>query len=494
MASSWARTYRALARLVASRRPLVFLRTFEEDRALRLVRQVAANVFKTEATVFEWSSTLGLRQGDTPAREGSQDPLAGLDAVVGVDAPAIFAFCDLHPHFDDPRVVRRLREACGSLRDDNRTIVAISPTGKVPFELLREAFVLDLPLPGIEELSEIFVKVRGAFPRVQINLMEDEQAALLRAVGGMTEEEARGAFVRLFLGKKELAPTAIEEVLVEKRQMVGKEGVLEFVAHRPAVEEIGGLSKLKEWLRIRARFVSGESGVRGLQPPRGVLLMGVSGCGKSLAAKAIADLWQVALLRLDLARVYAGPLGTPEENLESALTMAETLAPCVLWIDEIETAILGGGSSDNMVHRLFSSFLTWMQEKKELVFVAATANQIDSLPPELLRKGRFDEIFYIGLPGEEQRAEVFSLHLARRGCDPLVFDTLSLAQSSSGFSAAEIEGAIVSAIYEASDRGEELTERIIHRQVANTVPLSTTMSEQIKTIERWAQARAVKAD
>ncbi|MFH2010409.1 MAG: AAA family ATPase, partial [bacterium] len=317
--------------------------------------------------------------------------------------------------------------------------------------------------------------------------------ALLRGALGLTEDEVRTAFLKLFL-RPLAGPELVSGMYEEKHQIVRRDGILDFIQPRVTLDDIGGLAALKEWLRQREQLFSPEAEAFGLDKPKGVLLTGISGCGKSFAAKAVAHHWRLPLLRLDMNRIYAGLAGSPEQTLEAAIRTAEAIAPCVLWIDEIETAIVGThGDGGGQATRIFSSFLTWMQEKEQMVFVAATANEIDKLPPEMLRKGRFDEIFFVDLPTRAERAEILTVHLRKRNQDPEALDLLGVSKATEGFTGAELEQLVVSAMYFAFEWDRPVMDTDLYTSLGRTVPLSRTMIERIKTIKRWADSRAVKA-
>ncbi|MCC6750806.1 MAG: AAA family ATPase [Deltaproteobacteria bacterium] len=479
-------------KLVAARYSLVFVETFEEERLERVLASLAGRAFSQPVPLHVWSLTEGL-VSEGQALPGTQDPVAALDAVIAFARPALFLFRDLHRCYGEPRVARRLREACRALRNSYKTIFVSGPSLEAPLEVQKELSLLDLPLPNIAEMDRIFADACASLKNVTLEL-GDERDALLRGALGLTEDEARQAFIKLMVGKKTVTPAIIEKLYEEKRDIVRREGILDYVPPRVRLEEIGGLAVLKDWLRQRQRFFSREAEDFGLSPPKGLLITGISGCGKSMAVQAVSTYWHMPLMRLDMNRVYAGVAGSPERTLERALRTAESIAPCVLWIDEIETAIVGAkGEGAGPATRIFSSFLTWMQEKEQIVFVAATANEIDKLPPELLRKGRFDEIFFVDLPSEAERMDIFSVHLKRRNQDLAGFDLVSLSKSTPGFNGAEIEQVVLSALYGAFDQNRGLTMKDLYRSLGRMVPLSTTMSERIKEIKRWADTRAVKA-
>jgi SpoVK/Ycf46/Vps4 family AAA+-type ATPase len=481
-------------RLIAARQTLVFVQTYEEQRVERLLGRLAREAYSKPVPLYTWSVTEGLRANGEVVPD-TEEPAAALEAVMAFPRAALFLFRDLHNYLDDPLTVRRLRDVHRACEETYKSVFVTGPELQVPLECRKEFAVLDLPLPTVKEIDRLFSEVCAQFPDLEVAL-GDQREDVLRGTLGLTEDEARYAFAKLLLGTRRVGPEIIDKLYEEKRHIVRKEGILEYVPPRVRIDEIGGLRVLKEWLRKRKRFFSNEAEEFGLDPPKGLLVTGISGCGKSMAVQAISAYWMMPMLRLDMNRVYGAVAGTPERSLEVAIRTAEAVSPCVLWIDEIETALVGtkGGDGMGLATRIFSSFLTWMQEKEQIVFVAATANEIDKLPPELLRKGRFDEIFFVDLPKEHDRCEIFAVHLARRNKNPDDYDLVSLAKSTPGFNGAEIEQIVLSAMYTAFDEGREPTMNDLYRSLGRMVPLSTTMSERIKEIKRWADTRAVKAN
>jgi AAA+ superfamily predicted ATPase len=478
---------------MAARQSLVYVITHEEDRLERLLVSLSQQAFSQPVGMYVWTITEGMSNGKETL-PGSDDPMVALEAVIAYPRAALYLFKDLHRFFKDPRVIRRIRDVYGACRNKYKTVFISGPELEVPLECRKEIGVLELPLPSLSEIEQLFDEVSSGFKNVSMELADAKQD-LLRGTLGLTEDEARFAFTKLFLGRRRIGPEIIEKLYEEKRQIVRKEGILEYVPPRIKLEQIGGLAMLKDWLRKRNRFFSRDAEDYGLDPPKGILVTGISGCGKSMAVQAISAYWMMPMLRLDMNRVYGAVAGTPERSLEIAIRTAEAVSPCVLWIDEIETALVGTrGDGGGLSTRIFSSFLTWMQEKEQVVFVAATANEIDKLPPELMRKGRFDEIFFVDLPDEKDRSEIFAVHLAKRGKDPAGFDLVSLAKSTNGFNGAEIEQVVLAAMFSAFDQNRQLAMNDLYRSLGRMVPLSTTMAERIKEIKRWADTRAVRAN
>jgi SpoVK/Ycf46/Vps4 family AAA+-type ATPase len=466
--------------------------TWEERVVEEMVRELSRRIFSAPVPVFVWSITDGLVGPEGPV-EGTSGVGEALQHAIGFSGGALYVMRDVHALMDDPAVVRKLRDAFHALKSQYRTVFLVQPVVRVPGDLNREIVVEHAPMPDETVLGALLDEVLGMFPRSENQLSADDRLDFVRAGLGLTADEARAAFTRVLMGRKVLDEDVITAMHEEKRQAVRKSGVLEYVPNRVALDELGGLANLKQWLLQRERFFGKQAAEFGISAPKGLLVTGISGCGKSLCVQAIAAAWRLPMVRLDMNKVYAAALGSPEVTLETAIRTAEQVSPCVLWIDEIETAIVGSEESSNLASRLFSSFLTWMQEKEALVFVAATANEIDRLPPELLRKGRFDEIFFVDLPVESERAEIFAVHLRKRGQDLANFETTSLAKATKGFNGAEIEQVVANGLFIAFEAGRPLSQHDLYTTLGRIVPLSTTMAERIKDIKRWADTRAVKA-
>jgi SpoVK/Ycf46/Vps4 family AAA+-type ATPase len=367
----------------------------------------------------------------------------------------------------------------------------------IPREIRKEVALVPFDLPTPQELAQVLEAVLGGFAKggkVEVNLPEGERAPFVTALQGLTLNEARHALLRAFSGRSTIDAEALDAVFEEKAQLTRKEGILEFIPQRWLLEDIGGLDNLKDWLLKREKLFKDPDPEARELIPRGVLFMGVSGCGKSMAVKAISSLWNLPLFRLDLGEVFSGSWGTPDEAFARALETVEVLSPAILWIDEIEMGVAGYVEGAAGVHaRIFAAFLTWMQEKPSQIFVAATANRIDLLPPEVIRKGRFDQIFFCDLPSEKEREEIFDVHLRKRGVGTAKLDLQILAKGTKGWNGAEIEQAVVSALTEARSEKRDVKEDDLFFQIGKIVPLSKTMSEKIKQIRSWAHDRAISA-
>jgi hypothetical protein len=491
--------------LIRARYPILYIVTAEELRVQEFVMALAQ---RRQKKVFEWSCSTGLgpaglsiqvqKQRNSPTR----DPLIALDEVIDHVGPAIFLFKDFHPFLSkgNHTVIRKFKEIAQHLKSSYKTIVLISPVVELPAELEKEITLVNFPLPSREELSlqldGIIAEVSQS-GAVRIDLDEASRERLLEASLGLTLGEAENVFARIFVKNNCLTAEHVREVFSEKQQIIRKSGVLEYHSDSESIDQVGGLGVLKDWLQKRSIAFSKEAREFGLPAPKGMLLLGVQGCGKSLSAKAVASLWQLPLLRFDMGRVFGSYVGSSEENIRRAIAVAESVAPAVLWVDEIDKAFAGSQSSGisdaGTSARVFGTFLTWLSEKKSPVFVVATANDISHLPPELLRKGRLDEIFFVDLPALTEREQIFAIHLSKRGRDPANFHLRAFAEASQNFSGAEIEQAIISALYDAFSARSELTTRQIVNALRQTVPLATTMDEQIAHLRHWAEGRARNA-
>lgn len=488
--------------LIRARYPILYVVSSEELRVQEMIQKVATDQQKA---LIEWSCTMGLVPSGTSLQSvrnrtaATKDPITAMDHVIDQVEPAIFLFKDLHPFLtrNHPAVIRRLKEIAQQLKNSHKTLVLVSPVMEIPVELEKEVTLITFPLPTRAELSELLDRITEEvrqYAEVQINLSAEGRERLLQAALGLTTGEAENIFAKIVVRDCQLSGDDVNEVLAEKQQIIRKSGLLEYHAADESFANVGGLGNLKQWLQKRSIAFSDDARRFGLPAPKGVLLLGVQGCGKSLCAKAVASLWQLPLLRFDIGRMFSGLVGSSEENMRRAIGVASSVAPAVLWVDEIDKALSGthsSGSSDGgTTARVFGTFLTWLSEKTAPVFVVATANDVSQLPPELLRKGRLDEIFFVDLPSREERIEIAGIQLAKRARDMSQFDLPLLADASTNFSGAEIEQAVVSALYDAFSEKRELTTSHVLEAFQQTVPLATTMSEKVAELRNWAQGRA----
>jgi ATP-dependent 26S proteasome regulatory subunit len=491
--------------LIRARYPILYVVTSEEARVQNLVLEIAQ---KRQKKVFEWSYTTGIVPAGTSIQSqkhrnaATKDPLMALDQVIEQVEPALFLFKDFHPFLtrNNFAVIRKLKEIALHLKNSFKTVVLVAPLMEIPTELEKEITVLNFPLPGRDDLSMLLDKIIQDvkdFKQIQIDLDGPGRERLLRAALGLTLSEAENVFAKIIVKGERLSGEDVHDVFSEKQQIIRKSGLLEYYPSSETFSHVGGLTVLKEWLQKRAVAFTEEARAFGLPPPKGILMLGVQGCGKSLCAKAVSSLWQLPLLRFDMGRMFNSLVGSSEENVRRAIAVAESVAPAILWVDEIDKAFAGSqvsGSTDGgTTARVFGTFLTWLSEKSSPVFVAATANDISNLPPELMRKGRLDEMFFVDLPSAEERKEIFAIHLARRGRDPQTFNLEELADATKDFSGAEIEESVISALYDAFYAGHDIETQDILQAVRQTVPLSKTMDEQINRLRSWAEGRARNA-
>lgn len=488
-----------LDQLIRARYSLIYVVTWEEDRAHQMLADLAA---KRKKNLFEWSITDGMRcvygtdQGQSGGKR-TREPLAVLNHILQADDSAIYVLKDFHMSIEAPEIIRQLRDLSETLRHTKKTIVILSPVLKIPPELDKAVTIIDLPLPTYEELRHLLderILGSGGTRRFEVSLTGDERTALVKAAQGLTMTEAENAFARAIVSDRSLDGSDIHAIIEEKKQVIRKSEVLEYYDVAGGIPSVGGMDLLKDWLRKRIRAFNDDARAYGLPQPRGILLMGVQGCGKSLVAKTIAAAWHLPLLRMDMSMIFQGYIGSSEQNMRKAVKVAESLAPVVLWIDEIEKAfsgVEGSGSSDaGTTARVVGTFLTWIQEKTQPVFVVATANEVKGLPPELLRKGRLDEIFFVDLPDDRERTDIFRIHLARLRRDPSRFDLEALAKASEGYSGAEIEQSVISAMHDSFFENREVTTADVLNSIEESIPLSTTMREKIEQLRVWATDRA----
>ncbi|MGB9071026.1 MAG: AAA family ATPase [Terriglobales bacterium] len=555
--------------LINSSTPIVVMETVEELRAVSLVRTACSQL---NLAVFEWtiadglvrsgSSVAGVGPGLGPGQGGSEtcphtfsatpqatakptglaravlsaagsdtglapkaaiyntaDPVQALANMESMTVEAAFILKDFHRHMDNPVIVRRLRDVGQKFSANRRTLVLTAPSIEMPPELASLVEFLDLPLPDPARLREI---IRETYTRMsgthtlKLQLDADGVDAMAANLRGLTEEEAERAISQSIVARYALAPACVTDVLEAKKALLKRSQMLEFVDATDSMASVGGLENLKHWLAQRRGAWEDHARQFGLDPPKGVIILGVQGCGKSLCARSVAGEWKLPLVKFDTAAVYDKYIGETEKRIQKVFKVAEGLAPCVLWIDELEKVFAGSGpdsaSADAGVSsRLLASFLSWMQERKSPVFVAATCNNVTVLPPELIRKGRFDELFFVDLPNAAERRQIFQIQLTRRKRNPADYDLDRVAAAAKGFSGAEIESAVQGAMYAAFSRDgvspvspvanlvspnapkQELTTDDLLAALSSTVPLSTTRAEEIAQLRAWAKERAVWA-
>ncbi|HHQ47724.1 MAG TPA: AAA family ATPase [Acidobacteria bacterium] len=471
---------------LASAYPLVFLVGAEEERLQSLLEGFARAARPEPLPVRVWNCVDGFAGGEA---DGLDDPIEALGWIAREGPPGFYLFKDLDGLLGDRRVLRRLRDTAMAVRGSGRFLFLLTPGLEVPERLKPLSYVVVSLFPEESEIRALVAeRLKG---RATTEQLVDR---LVTALKGMSLTEAEHLLRRLLARHQTLGEDFITEVLSEKEQITRKEGILEFVPTGESLADIGGLDQLKEWVRERSNLFSADARRQGLPIPRGVLLMGMSGCGKSLAVKVIAQVWKLPLFRLDMNLVFAGTHGSPEWVFHRALQAVESVAPAVLWIDEIEMGIAGyhEGESGSLT-RIFSTFLTWMQEHRAEVFIAATANRINLLPAEIIRKGRFDQVFFVDLPNDEERKEILAIHMRRQKIDPAAYDLVLLSSATRGWNGAEIEQAVISARISAVAHGTRLTQNDLLVAFGKVIPLSRTMEEQLKAIRSWARTRALPA-
>ncbi|MFH0795839.1 MAG: AAA family ATPase [Candidatus Omnitrophota bacterium] len=484
--------------LIRARYPIIYIISWEETRVTEELAKIGSSRGKK---TYIWTIDRGLLPYGTPLQsekllDTTKDPLNAIETVTKSTESAIYIFEDFHPFLGDPVVIRKLRTLSCILTKSHKTLILLSPLLKLPPELEKNVTVLDFDLPDIADLDRLIDRIVAQVkdnPQVSLNLDTRTREQIIRAALGLTTEEAENAFAKAIVLNNRLGPEEIPLILSEKKQIIRKSGLLEYCASEESLENVGGLDILKDWLGKRNLAFSKEAQNFGLPEPKGILLLGVQGCGKSLCAKAVSSLWKMPLLRLDMGKIFSSLVGSSEENTRKAISIAESIAPDILWIDEIEKAFAGTQSSTfsdaGTTARVFGGFISWLQEKKTPVFVIATANNIEQLPPELMRKGRFDEIFFVDLPRPEERKEIFSIHLKKRKRNPEKFDLEKIARVSVGFSGAEIEQVVISALFDAFQAGKDITTDFLLNSIKQTVPLSVTMKENLDNLRNWAATR-----
>jgi SpoVK/Ycf46/Vps4 family AAA+-type ATPase len=474
---------------LAGRHPLIYIHSAEEQRMVGWLERLAA-AFDPPLPLLAWTCTEGLGEGF--AAEDTRDPVAAIQAIVRSGRPGLYVMKDLSPFMDRPPVARALRDAYGALSAQGRTFLAIlSPELAIPPILESDILLVSPPPPSADELAALVREVLAGYTAREPPA--EWLADLALSLKGLTLNDARHTLHRAAAGGGLVRQGLLEAVAEAKKAVTGGAAYLQYVPVLVELDEIGGLRGLKDWVVKRTEVFGQRTLDTGLPIPKGILLMGISGCGKSLCAKAIARTWRVPLFRLDMNLVYGGVYGNPEVTFHKALRTVESAAPAVLWIDEIENGLGTTAGQDQTSSHILSAFLTWMQEKPPLIFVAATANRIEALPAEMIRKGRFDQVFFCDLPNAEERAEIFAIHIRHNQGDPQGFDMARLVAETKDWNAAEIEQAVVAARIEAAPERRAFGTEDILAQCRTVVPLSQTMREQIKFIRDWAWDRATPA-
>lgn len=506
----------SLVNHIKARFPILYITTWEENRLIQLIQNInEKDFFKNDKQIFEWSVTKGLELNKNHFKENLKSSIDILDYIQDCEEDGIFILKDIY--FDlkkccgnspNPTLVRKIKDLALELKVSNysKTIIIISHDVFVPEDISKQICLMDFELPNSNEIKKVYntiIKANKGNKKLDLNVNEEELDQLSEAASGLTLHEAENALALAITQDGTLNIQDIESIKQEKKQLIKYSGILEFITPKIDMKNVGGLNNIKNWIYKRSNSWGSLAKQYNLPAPKGLLITGVPGCGKSLIAKSVSSEWNLPLLRFDVGSVFGGTVGSSESNMRKVIQTAEAIAPCVLWIDEIEKGFTGIGSTGDSgtSSRVFGTFLSWMQEKEKFVFVVATANKIDLLPPELMRKGRFDEIFFVDLPTDIERTAIFKVHLKKRlkNTDISEEDFLeehrlnSLVKMTDGFTGAEIEQIVISALFEAFDERRKLQFKDFEKAVKNTVPLKVTQSENIQNIREWANVRAVSA-
>ena len=487
--------------ILKSKTPLVVIETRDESGMLDMLRQISLSRAKdTYVPLYRWSITDGLQRLDISLEPQLHNarPTDVLRHIRAVSKPGLYVLLDFHPYLEDPVHVRLLKDICLRFPEVARQLVLVSHSVVLPDDLRAYSARFEMALPTEKEREIIVRRAASRWqaenPGTKVAVDPKAFRLLIQNLAGLTDADTERLARNAIQQDGAITTSDLPAVMQAKYQLLNTGGILRYEYDTARFSDVGGLQKLKRWLRQRKPAFLAEAGAPHLDAPKGVLLIGVQGCGKSLAAKAGAGVFGVPLLRLDFGALYNKYHGETERNLRETLKTADVMTPCVLWIDEIEKGLAGRDSETGTSQRILATFLTWLAEKKNRVFVVATANDISALPPELVRKGRFDEIFFVDLPARDIRAEIIRIHLANREQVPEQFDVSLLAEASDGFSGAEIEQAIVSALYEAHAQQARLATQHILEAIEGTRPLSVVMAEDIAALRHWASGRTVSCD
>jgi len=480
--------------IIRSRTPLIAVESNEEPQIVRMVRQIGERL---QIKAYRWTVTEGL-QAFSPADQPQRSIRKSHELLSYIKSDAshcLFVLLGFHPFLQDNVHVRHLKDIALAYPKHYSTVVLVGYSLQIPEELRPYTAHFRLPLPSLDELRSIVIDVAaewGAAHRCDVQTTNKALDLLVRNLAGLTATDARRLALKAISDDGVISESDIPEVTRAKYELLAQDALLSFEYDTVKFSEVGGMSRLRQWLSVRRPFFLNQDTT--LDPPRGVLLLGVQGCGKSLAAKATAGILGVPLLRMDFGVLYNKYYGETERNLRKALEAAEIMSPCVLWMDEIEKGVAPDGNDDGLSRRILGTLLTWMAERRKPVFLVVTANDIEQLPPELIRKGRFDEIFFVDLPSPENRREIFRIHLRKRNLNPDDFDVERLARDSEGFSGSEIEQAIVSAMYTAHAQGRAVLQQDVIDEIRHTRPLSVVMAEKVEALREWASSRTVPCD
>ncbi len=481
--------------LIRAKYSILYMVSWEERRVEDALSTICKGLNRTLHT---WSVTQGMKPA-VVRTSGPSKPttlpseLEVLATIHESSEYTVFLLKDFHNYLKDYRVIRLLRDLSVRLKDRAQTIVLMGPVLNLPVELEKDITVIDFGMPNQAEIGQCLDQVVEAVKgdeKINAKLTKLQRETLIKSAQGLTIDEIENVFARSFVEKKKFD---VEVIMEEKKQIVRKSGLLEYHEAENNLSDVGGMELLKEWLEQRTESFTDRAKEFGIPAPKGILLLGVQGCGKSLLAKAVAAHWQLPMLKMDVGRIFGSLVGQSEENMRRAIKVAESVAPCILWADELEKGFAGmsgsGVSDSGTTARVFATFLTWMQEKQKPVFLIATANDVSKLPPEMLRKGRFDEIFFVDLPDQPEREVIFAIHIKKRKRDPKNFDVKALGKVAIGFSGAEIEQVVVGALYRAFAKKKELAQQDLIDESDAIVPLSVMMKEEIEELREWASMR-----
>lgn len=488
---------RDLEAIIRSRTPLIAVESNEEPQIVSMVRQIASRL---QIKAYRWTVTEGLRAFD-PCDQPQQSVVRSPEILSYIKSSAkysLFVLLDFHPFLQDATHVRHLKDIALSYSRHYSTVVLVGYAVQVPEELRPFTAQFRLPLPTLAELRAIVIEAAADWGaengQREVQTTNKALDLLVRNLAGLTATDARRLAIKVISDDGVITDSEMPEVMRAKYELLGRDSPLSFEYETAKFSEIGGMRRLRAWLEVRKSFFV-EGAQSHLDPPRGVLLLGVQGCGKSLAAKAAAGIFGVPLLRLDFGVLYNKYYGETERNLRKAFETAEIMSPCVLWMDEIEKGLaVGDGDDDGLSRRVLGALLTWLSERRKPVFIVATANDITRLPPEMVRKGRFDEIFFVDLPSAGNRRDILTIHLGKRSLDPAQFQLEALMEATAGFSGSEIEQAIVSAMYTAHAQGRGVSQADLLAEIQQTRPLSVVMAEKVEELRVWAAGRTVPCD
>lgn len=492
---------REIELLIRSNHSIIVIETAEEQRADVLIRHIADRL---NIGFFIWSASKGLRRIDGDEVKGSvyqtSDIALALGHVESSNFPAVYHFQSISQYFEDMVTVTRIKDCAKTFTDKNGAMIITGLGIQIPEQLKPYCVVIKIPEPSKEQYQQLLhhvIRDLQSKMHVEFKLDTEDLNKLLNNLKGLTLMEAEKVLTKAIVEDGTLSQEDINRVIDEKIKVVEREGLLEYYPHEETMDSVADLRSLKAWLSKRKEIILKPDKARefGLSFPKGILLLGVPGCGKSLCAKAVAMEWGLPLLKLDPSNLYNKYIGESEKNFKRAMQTAEKLSPVILWIDEIEKAFssVAGDQDAGVSTRIFGTFLSWLQDRNGDVFIVATANDVQKLPPEFMRKGRFDEIFFVDIPDDESREAIFKIHLGKRGKNPDTFDMKSLVEAAAGFSGSEIEQVIVSALYTAFSNSTDITTSLLLDEISATKPLTITMKDRIDYLRNWARERTVTA-